>query len=100
MTPAIDSARLSLTTKYHDGGGAFFDRAHATNNFPLKDVLQRHKHHGVSSYLQAQMHDSKEKLHFENTLHIEQDKERLENAKEEIRRDKLMQIKKRKDAKF
>lgn len=46
------------------------------------------------------MHDSKEKLHFENTLHLEQDKERLENAKEEIRRDKIMQIKKRKDAKF
>lgn len=46
------------------------------------------------------MHDSKEKLQFESTLQMEQDKERLENAKEELRREKLMQIKKRKEAKI
>lgn len=46
------------------------------------------------------MHDSKDKLHFENTLQLAQDKERLENAKEEIRIEKLVQIKKRKEAKM
>lgn len=46
------------------------------------------------------MIDSKEKLHFENTLQLEQDRERLEIAKEGIRKDKLEQIKKRKEAKL
>ena len=101
LTPALDSARLSFAAK-HGGSGSdvFYDRAHASSNFPLKDVLQRHKHQGVSTFLHAQMHDTRDKLMFENALQLEQDRERLENAKEEIRIDKLMQIKKRKEAKL
>ena len=35
------------------------------------------------------MMDSHEKLRFEHTLELERDKERLDIAKEEIRKDKL-----------
>lgn len=54
----------------------------------------------MSTFLHAQMHDTRDKLMYENALQLEQDRERLENAKEEIRIDKLMQMKKRKEAKL
>ena len=43
--------------------------------------------------------DSQEKLNYEQALEIEYDKERLERARAEQRKEKMIQIKKRQDAK-
>lgn len=45
------------------------------------------------------MMDTHEKLRFEQTLELERDKDRLDQAKEDIRKEKLTQIKKRNEAK-
>ncbi len=45
------------------------------------------------------MVDSQERLNYEQGLEMEYDKERLDKAKNEQRKEKIIQIKKRQDAK-
>jgi hypothetical protein len=57
-SPALNSARVSISSTHAAIVPSIYVDKSAAQNYPLKDVLKKHNKNGVRNFLQTQMVDS------------------------------------------